>query len=369
MLTKFIDMLVQFPYRYSLKESGVADKEVEIKLSPGQIYEDGTKDKADYFNEIQKNCLYSVKGTRKLEGLDEIYDVTVPGLDTFGIFDIKLLLEVDADSTQAGSKIRVLGEKYTITTNNGNILAAALKVRNNYIVTLNVAKKTASIVNGSNDPLIDTYCPYWVGDILQTTALYDPASRWPGTKWELMEGFLRGAKSGEAPLTKGGKDKIILTVDQMPKHGHETTTSISEAGNHSHQIGASIHNSGGHNHTVDNHVHYIPGHKHISPKGERGAGGNDYGIARYIGMDTFEHHKWNGSVAQGYTSEAGAGNTHGSSPGTTRNGDHNHGISTSCATVGNHSHQIGVGVVENGKSGEISIIPGYTSIIVWRRIQ
>ena len=35
----------------------------------GTIYQEGDKDKADYFNEIQKNCVYSVDATRVVRGL------------------------------------------------------------------------------------------------------------------------------------------------------------------------------------------------------------------------------------------------------------------------------------------------------------
>ena len=70
-MTKFKDLLVDTPNRYTV------NGEVKtIVFAPNTITQEGTKDKAEYFNEMQKNGLYNVNATRAVEGTVEFYHFT-----------------------------------------------------------------------------------------------------------------------------------------------------------------------------------------------------------------------------------------------------------------------------------------------------
>lgn len=83
----------------------------------GTIYQEGDKDKAEYFNEIQKNCIYSVNATRVVEGVLEIYDISITGSDVFPLFNTKLLINFNETNTKVDSVLRWNGKTYQIRKN------------------------------------------------------------------------------------------------------------------------------------------------------------------------------------------------------------------------------------------------------------
>ena len=69
------------------------------------------------------------------------------------------------------------------------------------------------------------YCPYEVGDILQTLNTSSPEVRWPGTEWEAISGrVLVGIDSTQTEFDtigeEGGEKTHTLTEDEMPVHDH-----------------------------------------------------------------------------------------------------------------------------------------------------
>ena len=65
-------------------------------------------------------------------------------------------------------------------------------------------------------------CPYRIGDYLQTENPTHPATSWPGTSWEQLQGRMLLGASGTYPVgSEGGEAQHKLTVAEMPAHKHE----------------------------------------------------------------------------------------------------------------------------------------------------
>lgn len=74
----------------------------------------------------------------------------------------------------------------------------------------------------SNALMGATVCPYFVGMGFYTKdTSFDPATVWPGTKWQKLDGvFLLAAGSGHAVGEIGGEETHTLTIKEMPTHSH-----------------------------------------------------------------------------------------------------------------------------------------------------
>lgn len=64
-------------------------------------------------------------------------------------------------------------------------------------------------------------CPYRVGDYLQTENSTHPATSWPGTSWEQLQGrMLMGASDTYPVGREGGEAQHTLTTEEIPSHSH-----------------------------------------------------------------------------------------------------------------------------------------------------
>ena len=64
-------------------------------------------------------------------------------------------------------------------------------------------------------------CPYRVGDYLCTENSTHPATSWPGTSWERLQGrMLMGASETYHVGSEGGEAEHTLTVPEIPAHSH-----------------------------------------------------------------------------------------------------------------------------------------------------
>lgn len=65
-------------------------------------------------------------------------------------------------------------------------------------------------------------CPYRIGDYLQTENPTHPATSWPGTSWEQLQGrMLMGASDTYPVGSEGGEAQHTLTEAEMPSHQHQ----------------------------------------------------------------------------------------------------------------------------------------------------
>lgn len=73
-----------------------------------------------------------------------------------------------------------------------------------------------------------------VGDVIVTLSGVNPAEKYNGTIWELVEAglYVRAAGDGFPAGEISGSNSNTLTPDNIPPHNHPGT--ISKAGNHSH---------------------------------------------------------------------------------------------------------------------------------------
>ncbi|WP_304229360.1 phage baseplate protein [Phascolarctobacterium succinatutens] len=82
-------------------------------------------------------------------------------------------------------------------------------------------------------------CPYEVGDIYMTTSSVTPATRWPGTQWEVFAPgrVLIGAGTGKdsrgesktfAVGDTGGEYQHQLTTGELPHHNHWITPNCAQ---------------------------------------------------------------------------------------------------------------------------------------------
>lgn len=145
-IKKFQDLQVEHPQRYEVTDNAGTENLKTIKFSPGKVYQEGTKETAVIFNNIQKNGLYTVIGTRVIEGTEEIYDVELEGLEEFGIFDINLQLVANSKNTTNSPKLRILNEKYSFVNNDGTISVGDLTTNNIHTVKIDTVKKTAFLM-------------------------------------------------------------------------------------------------------------------------------------------------------------------------------------------------------------------------------
>ena len=176
--------------------------------------------------------------------------------------------------------------------------------------------------------IINSLCPYKVGDIYLTTKNDNPANIWKGTTWQKIEGsFLKATNSNETPKTTGGSNTKTLSVENLPSHNH--TIWIGENGYHAHDQEA--------------HVHTQPAHKHNVPAINSGGWGVGEGLSR----------RAPGSATSYYPTTSDGGEITGvARPGIYGNG--------------NHTHSASIGSTGSGTAFDVT--PAYYAVNIWLRI-
>lgn len=114
--TNFIDTIANFPTRFFV---GGVSTIIEQNWDITQI---GTKDKAEYFNEIQKNGLYTTIGTKSSVTGGEVYTLDLQNYDDFGAYDINLLMTVVDTNTTSNLTLRIGTNDYPIKKQQQGVL-------------------------------------------------------------------------------------------------------------------------------------------------------------------------------------------------------------------------------------------------------
>lgn len=140
------DWIIQYQNKFS-----VGGVETTIERVTGTVSQAGDTISAAYLNEIQKNCIYQVNATRVIEGVLEIYDITIDGSEEFTPFNQTFLIDFSATNTQVDSLLRFNGNTYSLRFSdsilNGDIAPKIGFLPKRALVKLDVTNSKAVIVD------------------------------------------------------------------------------------------------------------------------------------------------------------------------------------------------------------------------------
>ena len=243
-------------------------------------------------------------------------------------------------------------------------------------------------------------CPYPVGEIRMSVSATDPATIWPNTSWEQINGkFLMSCDADHAAGTTGGSathahttGNCTLTVDQIPSHTHEQES-------HNHTQNAHTHTQNAHTHTQNAHAHTVNGgagtnnitgggHAHNVGKSNNNAHAiydssteaAGYGLAyngngfngrpivqvgkqesasRYIAVSTTHTHSLPAHTHTCANTTATNQNTTATNQNTTATNNAATAVNKSTGGGKAHSH---------GDTGTASNLPPYLAVYMWKRV-
>lgn len=140
------DWIIQYRNKFSV--GGVT---TTIDRITGTVSQEGDTISAAYLNEIQKNCIYQVSTTRVIEGVLEIYDISINGSEDFTPFNQTFLIDFDVTNTQVDSLLRFNGITYSLrfsdSVTNGDKAPAIGFIPKRAVVKLDVSNSKAIIVS------------------------------------------------------------------------------------------------------------------------------------------------------------------------------------------------------------------------------
>ena len=153
------DWIIQYKNKFS-----VGGVETTIDRVTGTVSQEGDKIKACYLNEIQKNCIYQVNATRVIEGVLEIYDISIDGSEEFAPFNQTFLIDFDVTNTQVDSLLRFNGITYSLrfsdSVTNGDIAPKIGDISKRALIKLDVLNSKALILDVKPSIL---YSPEFLG--------------------------------------------------------------------------------------------------------------------------------------------------------------------------------------------------------------
>lgn len=116
MIKKFLNRSVQYANKFLFTKDDASTFTATIEAQPGTISETGTPLSADNFNEVQKNCVFSLVATHRIESENSIYTVDLSGITEFGVFEgLKLLVYMPTSNTGL-SKIELKDDSTLVST-------------------------------------------------------------------------------------------------------------------------------------------------------------------------------------------------------------------------------------------------------------
>ena len=140
------DWIIQYQNKFS-----VGGVETTIDRITGTVLQEGDTIMASYLNEIQKNCIYQVNANRVVEGVLEIYDITIDGSEEFTPFNQTFLIDFSATNTKVDSLLRFNGITYSLrfsdSISNGDIAPKIGFIPKRALVKLDVTNSKAIIVD------------------------------------------------------------------------------------------------------------------------------------------------------------------------------------------------------------------------------
>lgn len=237
--------------KYVIEDAG--DGKSTVVFSPDNVLKEGTPVGAELLNEIQKNGLYYLAGTHRVDGQESIYDCTLIGIDTFDFTQLNVLFKPDTKPTQSTIKLNISGEVYTINGNIGEEQIGIVLVKSNYTaytwanktIVINdlttggatnaLAAQQGIILNNKFndyynkagvDEKFKNFCPFPVNSLYLSLGSENPSTLWLGTTWQKQEGrFLLGSSGSYALGATGGASTVQLAIANLPSHTHSASQS------------------------------------------------------------------------------------------------------------------------------------------------
>lgn len=139
--------------KYTITDAG--EGKSIISFTPDTVLKEGTPIGAEILNEMQKNGVYSLIGTRNISGQKEIYTCNVYGINDFGLFDIVLIMTPNLTNTTQNIYLDLSGNEFQIVSNN-IISVGDLQANEPYIFKLTSVTKKAFLI-GSDKLKKGTY--------------------------------------------------------------------------------------------------------------------------------------------------------------------------------------------------------------------
>ena len=140
------DWIIQYKNKYS-----VGGVETTIERVTGTVAQEGDTVQVSYLNEIQKHGIYEVTGTRVIEGVNEIYDISIDGSEEFTPFNQTFLIDFSATNTKTDSLLRFNGKTYSLrfsdSISNGDIAPKIGFLPKRALIKLDVKNSKAIIVD------------------------------------------------------------------------------------------------------------------------------------------------------------------------------------------------------------------------------
>jgi len=220
------DWIIQYQNKFS-----VGGTETTIDRITGTVSQEGDTIKAEYLNEIQKNCIYQVNATRVIEGVLEIYDISIDGSEDFTPFNQTFLIDFDVTNTRVDSLLRFNGITYSLrfsdSISNGDKAPVIGTIPKRALVKLDVTNAKAIIINDITiiQSLLDLKAPLSSPAFTGTPTTPTPTSGDNSNKIATTESMLGGNTVPTKKLSPNGYVKMANGLI-LQWGSHPTTTTF-----------------------------------------------------------------------------------------------------------------------------------------------
>ena len=146
-ITNFKDLQVEFPNRYEKTENGIKT-DVLLDFKPGDVFQEGTFESAEVFNNINKNGVYQVTGNLKVENSVEIFDIFIDGIDEFQFETLQVIFNSNLTNNKKNPVFRLNNVSYL-----SKLEANEIEVQQRYLMTLDKINNVAFVASRASNKL------------------------------------------------------------------------------------------------------------------------------------------------------------------------------------------------------------------------
>ena len=207
-----------------------------------------------------------------------------------------------------------------------------------------------------------------IGKIIFSTENVNPAEYLGFGTWEawgsgrVPVGVDTGDSNFDTPEKEGGEQTHSLTVNEMPSHGHDYSTTTGSNGSHQHSFSATSGSNGSHQHSFSATTGSSGTHQHTGKRLESGVNtSSSSAVNDLVRPDGMSGTKCNVGNSTGAHTHSVSGNT-------SNTGAHTHSVSGDTSNTGAHTHTVS-GITEDmgGDQAHNNLQP-YITCYMWERI-